>query len=184
MARGVFIRRKTCVCCAAPFESASGGAKYCGDECRIRGRVAADEQSGCWLWRGSLSAEGRAVLQRFAHESKTSAARLAYETFRGAIPAGKFVCHTCDNPACVNPDHLFLGTPADNSADMARKGRAARGEKNAQAKLTASQVRDIRASSESVRALSRRYGVGRVNIKNARDGRTWAHVPMPGANDG
>lgn len=73
--------------------------------------------SGCWDWLGQRSQEGYGRLgEVFAH-------RLAYEAFRGPIPPGMYVCHTCDNPPCCNPDHLFIGTNADNVRDSMSKGR-------------------------------------------------------------
>lgn len=104
----------------------------------------------------------------------------------GESPGNLFVCHHCDNPPCVNPAHLFLGTPAQNSADMARKGRApgprpenVRGEKSGHAKLTEAAVRDIRnrvGRGDSYASLGREYGVTPVNIRYVVNRRTWKHV--------
>ncbi len=107
--------------------------------------------------------------------------RVAWVVWRGPIPDGLWVLHTCDNPPCCNPAHLFLGTRADNIADMVAKGRADRtkkhkGEQCHQARLTADDVRCIRASRESNIVLSRRYGVSPSNISMVRLRRTWAHV--------
>jgi hypothetical protein len=77
---------------------------------------------GCWIWNGSRERAGYGWI--FVREKKMAAHRLAYELFVGAIPVGLFVCHRCDNPPCVRPDHLFVGTREDNFRDMRQKGRA------------------------------------------------------------
>jgi hypothetical protein len=82
--------------------------------------------SGCWEWIGARVASRWPYGQFRAHGTLVLAHRYAYEEFVGAIPAGMVVMHTCDNPPCVNPDHLAVGTQSDNLRDMARKGRHAR----------------------------------------------------------
>lgn len=128
---------------------------------------------GCWLWLGARSKAGygqiglgRKVL--YAH-------RLSAEWVHGPIPAGTEVCHKCDAPACVNPDHLFLGTHADNGADAASKGRMRppRGEASPKAKLTAEQVVAIRRDTRTTRAIGRDYGVSNRHVSAIKRGEAW-----------
>lgn len=144
-------------------------------EVLIRQRSIVDAQTGCWNWRkskarGRVKVNGKAML----------AARLAYQTFVGPLAEGLHVCHRCDNPACVNPQHLFLGTQAENMADMRQKRR--NGWNNV--KLTESDVEAIRASTDSNGALARRYGVVRTTISNIRNGISWRDGALPRSING
>jgi hypothetical protein len=135
--------------------------------------------NGCWVWIGAAAGE-RPFLTALGRN--TSAARLSYAAFVGPIAVGLFACHHCDNPSCVNPEHLWLGTAADNNQDSARKGRKPRlhGERSGTAKLTNEQVYEIRARSrggERLIALAREFGVGDSAIAKIRDGQSWTHLP-------
>lgn len=105
--------------------------------------------------------------------------RLAWEFANGPIPMGMFVCHSCDNPPCCNPAHLFLGTQADNDADRTSKGRSSRGSRHPDAKLNEQAVRELRqrfAAGERVRTLAPDYGVSSTTAWQAIKRRTWKHV--------
>ncbi len=104
--------------------------------------------------------------------------RVFFEMFRGPIPDGMCVLHKCDNPACVNPDHLWLGTHAENMADRKAKGRYPVGASVTGAKLTDAAVRDIRSSDEPLRVLAARYGCGKSVVHAVKQGRAWRHVPI------
>jgi hypothetical protein len=142
---------------------------------RFLGHV--EKTDGCWLWRGeSKRGYGSLRIGCVTHRAH----RLSYEIFKGPIPGGMVVCHTCDNPACVNPDHLFVGTQQDNIKDAWSKGRVRLprdGEKNPASKLTAAQVLDIRArlcgKRGELSALAREYGVSSSLIAQIRDRLTW-----------
>lgn len=103
--------------------------------------------------------------------------RFIYEECFGVIPEGLCVCHRCDNKLCVNPEHLFLGTPADNNRDRALKGRSAdrRGENHPLAKLTAGEVGEIKALRGRIRqqVLAERYGVTQSMISRIQNGVRW-----------
>lgn len=108
--------------------------------------------------------------------------RAAWRLCFGEIPEGLWVLHHCDNRACVNPEHLFLGTNADNVADMIAKGRIwqgrrAAGELNGHAKLTPEQVIEIRASKESATRVARALGITPESVWNIRRRATWTHLP-------
>jgi hypothetical protein len=130
----------------------------------------------CWEWTGARRG-GYGVIQ---HQYQILGAhRVAYEIANGPIPEGMFVCHACDNRGCVNPAHLFLGTPADNTMDAVEKGRHAFGERNGCSRLTEEQVLKIRVSRKSQGALAREFGVTQANISSIKCGKTWAHVEVP-----
>lgn len=136
------------------------------------------KSDGCWLWTGSVSSYGYGKF--WDGSGLVSAHRFAYG-LTAPIPSGLCVLHRCDNPRCVRVEHLFLGTFADNTADMFAKGRGreARGEKSSSAVLTEEAVRAIRrarARGESQAALARRYGVTPTTISYAVNRKTWAHV--------
>lgn len=140
--------------------------------------VCPDAASGCWLWQGLVRADGYGYLV-FAGV-KRRAHRVAWMLFRGEIGPGLAVCHKCDVRACVNPEHLFLGTPADNAQDMVAKHRTLRGEEHISAKLTAEQVSRIKTMLAEdrmhVSEIAREFGVAHTTIQAIKTGKTWRHV--------
>lgn len=129
---------------------------------KIMATVEYDTHGGCWLWNQALNQHGYG---HCVHDWKlTLAHRASYEEFRGPIPDGMLICHRCDVRACVNPDHLFIGTYTDNNRDMSAKGRwnGLRGEKSPHAKLTDAQAMDIMervAKGEKRKNLAQEMGV-------------------------
>lgn len=103
---------------------------------------------GCHYWTGAVNGPGYGSIK--VNRKSEPAHRISYILYRGEIPSGLFVCHKCDNPGCVNPHHLFLGTRQDNMDDMIKKNRKAdcRGTKNGSSKLTDAQVREIKKTPE------------------------------------
>lgn len=134
--------------------------------------------AGCWLWTGAQTGEGYG--QVMFDGRRQVAHRVSARIFLGGIPAGMFVLHRCDTPACVNPSHLFFGTLSDNSCDRERKGRGVdnRGESHPKAILTDEAVRYILASNETASDLANRFRVNRETIYTVRHRRTWRHVQI------
>lgn len=133
------------------------------------------KSDGCWIWRGSVA--GRSGYGKLGFNGRTLAAhRLSWELHRGPIQPGMVVCHHCDNPRCVKPDHLFIGTTLDNVRDKIAKGRDPRGERNTEARLTESQVRNILADKRSSREIGAAYGVSNTAIWLIKSGRKWKHI--------
>ena len=154
---------------------------------RLMRHAEYNESSGCWEWLGSKrNGYGRMIIgsRTDGTRKSVSAHGISYELTYGEIPIGMEVCHKCDNPSCVNPSHLFLGTRQDNIDDRERKGRnnPPKGEKNAKAKLTEKDVLDIRkkrAAGKSFGKLAKEYGVCKKTIQNAVSGKSWGFLPEP-----
>lgn len=180
---------KTCTICGHRYRTRTarlGSSKFCSRQCNgvavgNRFRFANRETfwsviakgDGCWEWPGSR----RRGYGRVRDAKRVVGAhRLAYELSFGPIPNGMFVCHHCDNPICVRPDHLFLGTPADNMADAIRKGRIKIEDGHPGAKLTSQIVMVLRHDKRSSRVLARGLGVSKNTVLRAKSGATWKHV--------
>lgn len=143
----------------------------------------------CWLWIGAKKNE-RGYGAFWLDGKRVAAHRASFVIHRGQIPRGLRVCHTCDNPSCVRPDHLFSGTDSDNMRDCAAKGRCptqvnpsiVSGENNGQAILSGAQVMDIRNAyfnGERAAVLADRYGVHHTHINRILTGRKWKSVGGP-----
>jgi len=192
----------TCVTCGGPFSVRKVYADYqrrrgkaprfCSMKCVGASRVKAHSQdlifqhsipepmSGCWLWTGPTFARNYGKIgcpPALAH-------RISWTVFRGAIPAGLVVRHRCDNPSCVNPDHLELGTNADNVADKIARGRQAKGERIARAVLSAREVGEIKLllrRGAPRKAIAHDFSVSVSAVNHIAHGRSWKHLtPEPG----
>lgn len=136
-----------------------------------------DKTDGCWLWTASTTAKGYGQLQ-VRPGVMSSAHRYSYTIHNGVIPDGLHILHTCDNPRCVRPDHLFLGTNKDNSRDMVAKGRCnpPKGVRASNAQLTDALVRLIRVSPLSARELAETLDVTTTAIYLVRNRTNWKHI--------
>lgn len=173
-------------------------SRFCSRRCRTLSQQASEDGfwarvskgSDCWLWSGTVAGNGYGTL---SYKGKRwPAHRLAYTLTYGPISRGLLVCHKCDVPLCVRPDHLFLGTPLDNRRDADAKGRSApptalinpsrcaRGERVQTAKLTADQVRWIRSPEAALLSgaeIAHRLSVQRTTVNKIRRGVSWRHIP-------
>lgn len=132
--------------------------------------------NGCWVWNRSLHDDGYARIRHEGKEYRVS--RIMWEYMTGQkIPRGMYACHKCDNPLCVNPDHIFIGTHKDNMHDAAIKGRTNRPkpEESPRAKLTWEQVRAIREElkTSTTRAVAKKYGMGKSTVHQIGANETW-----------
>lgn len=143
---------------------------------RFWSRVQVGEPDECWSWLACLTTAGYGQIQA---GSKMVYAHRISASIHGMEPKGFCVCHKCDNPSCVNPSHLFLGTHAENMADCRRKGRAAKGGKNGTSKLCAMDIPKIRKrlrDGESQGNVARSLGVDQTTIWAIAHGKTWVHA--------
>lgn len=135
---------------------------------------------GCWEWLAMVDKGGYGSFSVNAYPVK--AHRFSWILHNGKIPEGLGVLHKCDNPRCVNPDHLFLGTNVANTADRDAKGRQSKGEKHPDAKLTEEQVREIRIVYKAgsrrygIRPLARAYGLSKSTMASVVNRLTWKEV--------
>lgn len=142
-----------------------------------------EKSAGCWPWTGSKTPKGYGKLGEGGKGGRGLLAhRFSYEVHKGQIPHGLVVMHSCDNPSCVNPDHLTTGTQSENILDSFRKGRKIccpphySGQAHYAAKLTDDLVKWIRSSGLSIRMMAAQLGLPESTIGRAKRGQTWRHV--------
>jgi len=151
------------------------------DRSRFRSRYEPDIKTGCWEWQASRNKDGYGRLKIGRYDEL--AHRVSYTIHSGSIPQGRIVCHSCDNPGCVNPKHLWLGSCGDNTQDMMRKGRhrcaGSAGDSNPRAVLSekdAMQVIDLIKRGLNNKQIAARFGVAHSTISCIRRGKSWKHL--------
>lgn len=173
-------KRQSVICryCQNAFEPMKPNQFYCSLECRFWSKVQKLGPNDCWNYlAGKTNRYGR-FHYRGHH---VNAHRFAWFLSYGPIPEDLWVLHKCDNPACCNPSHLFLGTHTDNMRDMGGKNRKYRiyGERNPAVKLTENQVKEIKESLTNgvkQRLLAIKYKVTESNIHYIKSGKRWSHI--------
>lgn len=169
---------KTCPSCNETFKKKYLADKYCSFRCRIWELFEVDD-NWCWIYKGGKDYDGYGIMS--INNKSQKAHRIFWEFFKGPVTEGLQVLHTCDNPSCVKPDHLFLGTNKDNMHDKIKKGRdRVRGEENVRSKVTKEQVLEIRRLCTlpglDFEDIAERFGIGTANVKSIFYRKTWKEV--------
>jgi len=136
-----------------------------------------DKSDHCWHWIGGKWPFGYGIV--WDKEKRRPAHRVSWEIHFGDVPIGMCVLHKCDTPSCVRPDHLWLGTKAENNHDMAEKGRQCRGERSPRAKISPESIKEIkrlRKFGHPYRFIAKTYGVSISAISHIVSGRSWRHL--------
>lgn len=166
---------KFCALCGEPFVPTHGNGKHCSPECYMSDSTVRDERTGCLLWKGSVDSKGRP----HAHWGglRRKAYIMAFELTGGVLPQGKLLRHLCNTPRCCNPDHLKVGTHAENMADKAASGVTA-GEKNCRALLTNRRACEIYATkgSKPAAAIAVTFGVPTNLVHRIWNGQSYARI--------
>lgn len=202
LARRVQYVKQICTFCQKPYLSHPrairsrtklGQLPYCSHLCAVRGRLSPTKErfwaqvekppdgQGCWLWRGYLTYQGYGKFSIRVNEKwqTTPAHRFSHEEVNGPILDDRFVLHHCDVPACVNPDHLYLGTQADNMADKVRRSRQARGAKNGNSVLTEEEVDIIRErliAGEKQKNIAKDLNISKNVVSAIKFNKIWKHT--------
>lgn len=170
--------------CTSHYSKLQREGKFTGIHSRYTGHMPLSErlehtservtETGCMIWLGYVTKKGYG---KIGIDNKVQLARrAAYELVNGPIPKGMAVCHRCDVPSCINPNHLFLGTFYENSMDMVKKGRHKHGEGHFNAKLTEKDILKIRSDNRSGPKIAEDYGISKTYISAIKLKKAWSHV--------
>ena len=179
---------RICKYCGKPFKARPdvikrGYGNFCSKSCSLYNRPQptlierfwkyVEKSHGCWHWKGGKDWDRYGIFS-----SSIKAHRFSYKLHNGEIPKGLSVLHSCDNPSCVNPEHLFLGTHRDNMKDRYNKNRQAKGESNGNSKLTEKDVLEIKRLKGvmTLKEIGKIYSVDLSVIGNIFNNKIWKHI--------
>lgn len=160
--------------------------KFCTLKCYVEARTLplsvrfwrkVSKTDSCWLWTGAKNKDGCGRIGTIGGKLE-KASRVSYSLKYGNIPSGMFVCHRCDNPRCVRPGHLFLGTPRDNTLDMVAKGRGRWlcGESSPVSKITERQALAILKGTRTQKTIAKQYGISQAHVSSIKRRIVWKHL--------
>jgi hypothetical protein len=138
-----------------------------------------EPNSGCWIWLGAVDWDNYGIAWDTELKRNARAHRYVYECLVGSVPADKKLLHRCDNSCCVNPDHLFIGTTAENNRDCKAKGRNARGESHGMNKISPATVLAIRDAVGSHSEVAVIYGVSKSLVTKIKARHLWKDLEAP-----
>jgi len=143
---------------------------------RLKEKVEVNKETGCWEWQGAMKSGKKCYGTMIVNNEQKAAHRMAYQEWKGELEDGKFICHTCDNQRCINPEHLYQGTALDNTGDMIRRGRCT------SAKLTREQVKLIRRLYKkykgklTIKELAEEFDIGISTFHHCAVGHSYRHI--------
>lgn len=136
-----------------------------------------EPNTGFWLWLGAVDAKGYGHVRSYEHLGQQRAHRLSYLEHHGSIPPGMQVCHKCDQPSCVNPDHLWLGSNQENQMDMVRKGRSGLRDTRSLTNAQVSEIRSAFASGDTSNQIARRMRLHYEKVRKVAERLTYRDIP-------
>lgn len=157
-----------------PFPVNKSGPKPTPAIIRFNNKWEPVTESGCWIWTGAVTGNGYGAF--WISGRYDGAHRAAYTLYNGGIPKNKVVCHSCDNPLCVNPSHLFLGSVINNNKDRDEKGRTASMERNSGAKLSRDEALKVKYSTLPITELADTFKINRSQVWRIKTGRAWSNL--------